>query len=149
MPWGRKTGGQPGHEGRTLERVPDPDQVEELSIDRRTLPKGKKYTRLEDEVRQVIEITVSREVTEYRAEVLQDEDGRQYMAEFPEGVSRPVQYGPELKGQVVYFDIEQLLPFARIQEYFREEWNHRYRRTLLAFQRKTPRGTTKTRQFPP
>ena len=67
---GRKTGGQPGHEGRTLEQVPDPDRVEELSIDRRTLPKGKKYTRLEDEVRQVIEITVSREVTEYRAEVL-------------------------------------------------------------------------------
>ena len=117
-PGKRKPGGQPGHEGSTIERVADPDRVEPLSIDRRTLPKGKRYKRCKDEVRQVIEITVSREVIEYRAEVLEDEDGRRYVAEFPAEVTRPVQYGPELKSQVVYFDIYQLLPFARIQEYF-------------------------------
>jgi len=117
----RKPGGQAGHEGSTIERVPNPDKVERLKIDRRSLPKGKKYKRIEDDVRQVIEISVSRKVIEYRAEVVEDEDGRQYVAEFPEGVTRPVQYGPELKSTAVYFDIYQLLPFARIQDYFRDQ----------------------------
>lgn len=117
----RKPGGQPGHKGRTIERVANAEKVENLSIDRRTLPKGKRYTRVEDEVRQVIEITVCREVTEYRAEVLEDENGTRYVAEFPEGVTRPVQYGPGLKSQIVYFDMYQLLPLARIQDYFRDQ----------------------------
>jgi transposase len=117
----RKTGGQPGHEGSTIERVSNPDHIAPILIDRRTLPKGKCYRRCEDEVRQVIEITVSSEVTEYRAEVLVDEDGKQYVAEFPAEVTRPVQYGPRLKAQVVYLDIYQLLPLARIQDYFRDQ----------------------------
>jgi len=120
-PGKRKPGGQPGHEGSTIERVANPDRVESLSIDRRTLPKGKRYKRCANEVRQVIEITVSREVIEYQAEVLEDEDGKRYVAEFPAEVTRPVQYGPELKSQVVYFDIYQLLPFARIQDYFSDQ----------------------------
>jgi len=117
----RKSGGQPGHEGSTLEQVEDPDHVEEFLIDRRTLPRGKSYTRQEDEVRQVIEIRISREVTEYRAEVLKDEDGKQYVAEFPKGVTRPAQYGPGLKGQLVYHSTYQLLPYARVQSYFRDQ----------------------------
>lgn len=117
----RKPGGQRGHAGSTIERVANPDKVENLTIDRRTLPKGRKYKRVEDEVRQVVEITISREVIEYRAEVLEDESGTQYVAEFPEGVTRPVQYGPELKSQAVYFDSYQLLPIARIQDYFRDQ----------------------------
>lgn len=36
----RKLGGQKGHAGTTLERVDDPDQIEVIDIDRRTLPKG-------------------------------------------------------------------------------------------------------------
>jgi transposase len=72
-------------------------------------------------VRQVIEITISRVVTEYRAEVLEDADGNRYVAEFPEGVTRPVQYGPGVKSQIVYFDTYQLLPLLRIQDYFRDQ----------------------------
>jgi transposase len=53
--------------------------------------------------------------------VLVDEDGNRYVAEFPADVTRPVQYGPCLKAQAVYFDSYQLLPFARIQDYFQDQ----------------------------
>lgn len=117
----RKPGGQPGHEGITIERVKNPEDVKQLMIDRRTLPKGKKFKRVDDEIRQVIEITISRKVTEYRAEVLEDEEGNQYVAEFPEGVTRPAQYGPALKGEIVYMNTFQLLPYARMQNYFHDQ----------------------------
>lgn len=117
----RKPGGQRGHKGETIERIANPEQVEELSIDRRSLPRGHEYTRVEDEVRQVINISITREVTEYRAEVLEDERGRRFRAEFPAGVTRPVQYGASVKVQAVYLSCYQLLPLNRIQEFFRDQ----------------------------
>ena len=39
----RKPGGQKGRNGTTLEQVADPDEVTELEVDRRTLPKGARY----------------------------------------------------------------------------------------------------------
>ena len=56
----------------TLEPVADPDEVTELSVDRRQLPKGRLYREVGQEVRQVIDIQVARFVTEYRAEILED-----------------------------------------------------------------------------
>jgi transposase len=37
----RKPGGQKGHSGSRLEPVPNPTTIEDLEIDRRTLPPGK------------------------------------------------------------------------------------------------------------
>jgi len=118
---GRKPGGQPGHNGSTIEPVEHPDEVEKLWIDRRTLPKGKRYREVEDDVRQVIEIKISRHVKEYRSEVLEDEDGNQYRAEFPEGVMRPAQYGATVKAQVLYLNSYELLPYSRVQDYFQDQ----------------------------
>ena len=41
---GNKRGGQNGHKGTTLEPVVDPDKIEILQIDRRTLPKDDTYS---------------------------------------------------------------------------------------------------------
>ena len=71
----RKPGGQKGHNGTTLEAVDDPDEVTELKIDRRTLPKGAVYREAGYEIRQVIDIDLSRFVTEYRAQILEDGQG--------------------------------------------------------------------------
>ena len=117
----RKPGGQAGHKGETIERIANPDQIEELTIDRRTLPRGHDYTRVEDDVRQVINISITRKVTEYRAEVVEDEAGKQYRAEFPTGVTRPVQYGASVKAEAVYLSGYQLLPVNRVQEFFRDQ----------------------------
>ena len=112
----RRPGGQPGHEGKTLEPVADPDEIVRLRVDRRQLPRGRTYRSVGVETRQVQDIVIQAVVTEFQAEVLEDDQGRRYVAPFPEGVTRPIQYGPRLKAHVVYLSQYQLLPYARIRE---------------------------------
>jgi len=117
---GLKRGGQQGHAGTTLKQVDDADEIEEILIDRSTLP-AKSFTHVGFERRQVVDIDIRRVVTEYRAEVLKDENGKRYVAPFPEGVTRPVQYGNGIKAHAVYLSYFQLLPYARIEDYFRDQ----------------------------
>ena len=117
---GKKPGGQKGHKGARLKKVEDPDVVQELSIDRRTLPKGK-YRKVGHESRQVFDICISRIVTEYRAEILEDEAGKQFVAEFPSHAKTDAQYGTEVKVASVYMSQYQLLPYARVQEQLRDQ----------------------------
>jgi transposase len=91
-----KPGGQNGHVGTTLQPVDDPDEVKTLPVDRSFLPKGK-YRRVGFEKRQVIDLDIRRFVIEYQAEVLEDANGQRFVAAFPAGVSRPVQYGNGVK----------------------------------------------------
>ena len=117
----RKPGGQKGHNGTTLEPVDDPDNVSEILVDRRTLPKGSQYREVGHESRQVIDIDISRFVIEYRAQVLEDDQGNRFVASFPEGVSRPVQYGLNLKANAVYMSQYQLIPYDRIRDHFQDQ----------------------------
>lgn len=117
----RKPGGQKGHTGTTLEPVDDPDEVSELQIDRRTLPKGAQYREVGYESRQVIDIDISRFVTEYRAQILKDDRGNRFVAAFPQGVNRPVQYGLNLKANAVYMSQHQLIPYDRIRDHFEDQ----------------------------
>lgn len=113
-------GGQNGHEGVTLRKVAHPDKVEVIAIDRRTLPGGT-YREAGFEARQVIDLEVTRVVTEYRAQVLKDQDGNRYSAPFPAHVSRPVQYGINVKAHAVYMSQFQLVPYNRIQDHFQDQ----------------------------
>ncbi|WP_409524409.1 IS66 family transposase [Nitrincola sp. MINF-07-Sa-05] len=117
----RKPGGQQGRIGKTLQPVDDPDEINVVKIDRRTLPKGSTYTFAGYETRQVFDIDISRLVTEYRAEILEDEQGNRVTAPFPEGVKSSVQYGPVLKAHAVYLSLYQLLPYDRVREYFEDQ----------------------------
>ena len=112
-----KPGGQNGHKGATLKKVSNPDRIETIEIDRRTIPTGS-YTQVGFESRQVIDIKITTEVTEYRAEILQDKQGNQFVADFPADVTRPVQYGASVKAHAVYMSQFQLLPYDRIRDYF-------------------------------
>ncbi|NRB21491.1 IS66 family transposase [Candidatus Dependentiae bacterium] len=118
----KNPGGQKGHQGSTLEPVNDPDQIHDIAIDKRTLPKGKKYTIDGYEARQVINMKISSYVIEYRAQVLVDEQGKKYVAAFPDGVIRPIQYGASVKANAVYSSVYQLIPYERVQEQFRDEY---------------------------
>lgn len=117
----RKPGGQNGHEGNRLEKVDGPDEIEFIKIDKRTLPRGRQYRDIGYESRQVIDIRISRVITEYRAQILSDIYGNQYVAPFPENVSRDIQYGAGVKSHAVYMSQFQLLPYNRIQDYFRDQ----------------------------
>ncbi len=117
----RKPGGQTGRRGSTLEPVDDPDAVAELKIDRRTLPKGRQYREVGHESRQVIDIDISRFVTEYRAQILEDDQGHRFVATFPREAKRPVQYGSGIKANAVYLSQYQLIPYERISEQFADQ----------------------------
>lgn len=114
----RKPGGQEKHVGCTLEKRETPDAIEEILIDRRTIPAGSIYREVGYESRQVIDVKIKVHVTEYRAEVLEDETGKRYVARFPDGVTKAVQYGGGVKAESVYLSMFQLVPLARVQEQF-------------------------------
>ena len=108
---GKKPGGQNGHIGARLKKVDKPDKVEELKIDRRSLPKGD-YKVVGFEAHQVFDINILRVITEFRAEILEDQNGHQYVAEFPSYAKKDVQYGIGAKANAIYmsqFQLETIL----------------------------------------
>jgi transposase len=117
---GKKPGGQKGHVGTTLKKVDDPDKVELIKVDRSKLPPGR-YRQVGFDSRQVFDIDISRVVTEYRAQILQDNKGNRFVATFPKGVTKAVQYGTGFKAHSVYMSQFQLVPYNRIQDYFADQ----------------------------
>ncbi|MCP3925855.1 MAG: IS66 family transposase, partial [Desulfobacterales bacterium] len=116
----KKAGGQKGHIGITLKKVNDPDKVEVINVDRRKIPPGD-YKHVGFETRQVFDIDISRVITEYQAQILEDDKGKRFTASFPAGVTKAVQYGTSLKAQSVYMSQFQLIPYNRIQDYFADQ----------------------------
>ena len=116
----RKAGGQMGHVGTQLQPVKNPDEIIELPLDKTLLPKGKYHSAGYD-ARQVIRFKISKHVIEYRAQILENAQGEQWMAAFPEFVTRPAQYGNDFKSHAVYLSQFQLLPYNRVEDYFRHE----------------------------
>ncbi len=119
---GKKAGGQKGHVGTTLKKVDVPDKVKLIEVDRSKLPPGR-YHQVGFEPRQVFDIDISRVVTEYRAQVLKDDKGNRFVAPFPEGVTKAVQYGKGLKAHSAYMSQFQLIPYNRIQDYFADQFH--------------------------
>lgn len=118
----RKPGGQVGRVGKNLKPVEDPDIIIPIKVDKRRLPKSS-YYEVGFEARQIISIEISRVVTEYRAQILEDINGNRYVAPFPKEVSRPVQYGNSIKTHAVYLSQSQLIPYERVADYFINEVN--------------------------
>ena len=119
-PGARKPGGQPGRVGKTLHKIDDPDETIELHVDRRTIPKGD-YKRIGFQSRQVFDFNIQMLVTEYKAEILQNQQGKQFVASFPEGVSKAVQYGAGIKANAVYMNCYQMSSLSRIEDHFKDQ----------------------------
>ncbi len=120
-PTDKKTGGQPGHKGRTLERRATPDAI----VDHFPTLCAGCGAPLDDAAstghaaRQVFDIPEPQPlvVTEHRAHQCHCAAcGTQTRAAFPEGVNAPVQYGPRITGIVLYLLHFQLLPEQRLAE---------------------------------
>jgi transposase len=116
----RKPGGQNGHKGHCLKQIENPTTVEDIVVDRRSLPKGN-YESVGFEARQVFDLEISMTVTEYRAEILRNERGVEFMADFPDGVTEPAQYGNAIRATSVYMSQSQLIPQDRVRSYFNDQ----------------------------
>ncbi|WP_052507512.1 DUF6444 domain-containing protein [Desulfonatronovibrio magnus] len=110
----KKPGGQKGRKGINLKPVDKPDIIHQIPVDINTLPQGQ-YRAGGYERRQVFDIDISMIVTEYQAQIFNNEKGQHFVAPFPEGVSRPAQYGPGVKTNAVYMSLFQLTPYNRVQ----------------------------------
>jgi len=115
---GRKSGGQKGHEGSTLERVGVPDVVVQHPLPEvceqcgATLVVAQAV--LADERRQVFDLPRTRyEVTEHRVLEVRCACGKWHRSQFPDSVPNSVQYGPAIKAAAVYLTQYQLLPMER------------------------------------
>ncbi|MGB8492428.1 MAG: IS66 family transposase, partial [Bacteroidales bacterium] len=115
----RKAGGQPGHEGKTLEMTDTPDEI----IEHRACfckECGKDVSGLPFELfgkRQVIDIpTIKQVVTEHRVYRCKCTCGNIVESDFPVGVDSPVRYGKNIETLIGYLSVRQYLPFKRLQE---------------------------------
>lgn len=116
----RKPGGQNGHKGNCLKQVDNPTEVEDILVDRRSLPRGN-YESAGFESRQVFDLEISMTVTEYRAEILRNSRGVEFIADFPDGVTEPAQYGNAIRATSVYMSQSQLIPQDRVRSYFNDQ----------------------------
>lgn len=125
----RKSGGQPGHPGETLKAVEKPDFIKVHCVHAcqhcgQSLQRRKA---MGHEKRQVFDLPkVQLKVTEHRAEIKTcSRCGKETHATFPREVSKAVQYGPEIKAQMVYLNTEQYLPLERTCDLLEEFYQHR------------------------
>ena len=115
---GRKSGGQPGHKGRTLKQVDKPDEI--VDIFPKECPKCQTEFSIDDSVntvrRQVFDIPPPPPpvVTEYCGHTCKCKGcGEEFKGEFPAGVTAPVQYGERIASFVAYYQTVHVIPVNR------------------------------------
>jgi transposase len=115
----RKSGGQPGHSGKTLELSKNPDQIIKHTLSRCPIS-GESFT--DKDIfniikRQVFDLPEPKLlVEEHWIYQYRNSSGRVVTAEVPEGVNAPVQYGKRFQSWLVYLNDYQLVPLNRIRQ---------------------------------
>ncbi len=115
----RASGGQPGHEGRTLRQVEAPDE-RVVHTPRGCGGCGRSLVGapvVSTETQQVFDLPeIVLRVVEHRFEHRSCDCGATTMADVPTGVGGPTQYGPRMRALAVYLLAAQHLPVVRTAE---------------------------------
>jgi transposase len=119
----KKVGGQKGHNGTTMRQVENP-AITVIHRRRGSCSCGRCLNNasvIGTTKRQVFDLPkIQVKVTEHQAQTIMCECGKIHMADFPNGINAPVQYGCGLKALATYFIIQQLLPIQRTQQIFQD-----------------------------
>jgi transposase len=120
---GKKPGGQPGHEGKTLEMVSSADVIvvhnplycNHCGLDMSHLPAEMV------ERRQVVEIPPIKPIyIEHQSFARTCTCGHTIIGSFPNDITSGISYGKSVESLSAYFYARQYLPFARMQEMFND-----------------------------
>jgi len=120
---GKKSGGQPGHKGHTLEINVSPDSVIEhipgfcrcCGNDLSDIPAELSSTR------QVVDIPVISPVyTAHKSFSKTCPCGEKNKSTFPQHINAPIQYGSGVETLVSYLHARQYLPYKRMKELFKD-----------------------------
>ena len=129
LPQGEKQakGGQPGHQGNTLERVAPPDRIE-VHLPSGCRCCGRRFTaNAAHEVvqsRQVFDLPEPKlEVTEHRLGQIQC-CGLLQQGEYPVEVATFVQYGPGVRALVTKLSVEHKMPLKQIGHLFEDLYGY-------------------------
>ena len=124
---GRKSGGQKGHKGTTLQKSESPDTIYELKS-KYCSKCGTVLNQEQQELmstRQVIEIPPIKplyiEYQQYGCKCTKCNHLQK--ANYPKGVNAPIQYGANIISLVSYFNIFQYIPYLRTKLIFKDIFN--------------------------
>ena len=122
----KPSGGQIGHQGRTLEMVDYPDEIIPIVPDHcwkcgKVLRKERKVF---DYAQQVLDIPpVQHIVTQYDSYRIVCDCGTHNIGMPPEHVNAKTQYGPGIRSWISYLSTYQFLSYPRIQDFFKVAFN--------------------------
>ena len=140
----KKRGGQKGHAGHTLQQTLHPDKI--VSLTSSCCKHCHHPLHEEDSVdvqkRQVYDIQITMEATEYRAAIYRCPACSQTTrSPFPEDVKAQAQYGEKLQALVAYLNTYQMLPYERIAQMIEDMTGHQIATgTLHGFLRRHDRA---------
>ncbi len=118
----KKRGGQPGHEGTTLEMTEKPDQIIPHTPQYCTCC-GRDISQIHAELvecRQEVVLPVIQPIfIEHQAFQRTCTCGNTVIADFPEGVTPGISYGNNVGSLAAYMSVRHFFPFRRMAEFFR------------------------------
>jgi transposase len=125
-PSGKKPGGQPGHEGTTLEMVEKPDEIIK-HIPQFCTCCGRDISQIPAELvdsRQEVVLPVIKPIfIEHQAFQRTCTCGNTVIADFPSGITPGISYGENVETLAAYLSARQFVPFHRLAEMFRYVFN--------------------------
>jgi transposase len=119
---GKKPGGQPGHEGITLEMVENPDKFIEHIPQFCTccgLDMSKIQPALVERRQEVVLPVIQPVFIEHQVFQRTCACGNTVTAEFPSGITPGISYGENVESLAAYLNVRQYVPYSRLAEMFR------------------------------
>lgn len=116
----KKTGGQKGHKGKTLQMSPNPDSIVVHKPQTQCPNCGKSHDNSQLQLktkRQVVDIPIIKSyITEHQVYSAKCDCGHVNCGNFPKEVSAPIQYGNNVVALTAYLSSRQYIPYFRLSE---------------------------------